>query len=358
MADTVLSMMRNIYDLNQKRSFRLSWKSTYLDRLYSIAKAVVNNTSKFFVDLDRLHNFNQRTAIFISKNNNYIAHLMNECKKECDPKEVTVAVVEPEVKENTVQVSKENKKAALLIGINYKGSRHQLNGCENDVIAVKEMLVTKMGFDEKNIMVLTESEQASNLKPTRNNILRAIDWLVQKGDEGFGSLWFHYSGHGSYFRDRNGDERDGYDECVVCSDMRFITDDEFRLRLVNRVRADSKLFCLMDCCHSGTMLDLRYKYLPGSNRMYAENRVQTNSNVISISGCRDRQTSADAEFSKDNWAGALSKYFVGFMEEHNYKPVLTELVKDLDKKLKEYQFTQTPQLTSSKELNPDTKLDM
>ena len=41
-------------------------------------------------------------------------------------------------------------------------------------------------------------------------------------------LFFHYSGHGSYILDKDGDEIDGCDEMIVSSDMYSITDDELK----------------------------------------------------------------------------------------------------------------------------------
>ena len=39
-------------------------------------------------------------------------------------------------------------KYALLIGINYTGTKHELKGCVNDVNLIKDMLIT--GFNIKN----------------------------------------------------------------------------------------------------------------------------------------------------------------------------------------------------------------
>lgn len=37
-------------------------------------------------------------------------------------------------------------KKALIIGINYTGSDHQLNGCINDAMNVRDFLVRDRGF--------------------------------------------------------------------------------------------------------------------------------------------------------------------------------------------------------------------
>ena len=50
------------------------------------------------------------------------------------------------------------------------------------------------------------------------------------------TLFFHYSGHGSYIKDENGDEVDGKDECLCPIDYAYsgmIIDDEIKGILQN-----------------------------------------------------------------------------------------------------------------------------
>ena len=66
--------------------------------------------------------------------------------------------------------------------------------------------------------------------------------LVDKSNNGYKSLWFQYSGHGYYTADYNGDETDKKDECIVTSDMKFITDDEFKDYLQHKSTKNPKCF--------------------------------------------------------------------------------------------------------------------
>lgn len=327
----IISMMRYLYTLNQSRGIRISWRNPFISNLYFKARETVSHASRFFLLLKRLHSFLQRRPIFLQRRHPYIKYLMDECLKELT---------------TTVTTSDPGKKAALLIGINYQGTKSELNGCENDVELTKEVLVKHYGFKEENIRLLKGDQT------TRENILKGIDWLVKKADEGFGSLWFQYSGHGYYFKDQNGDELDGMDECIVTCDNYAILDDEFRANLVNKLRGDTKLFCIMDCCHSGTMLDLRYKYNKRGNKSVLENNVKPTCNIIALSGCRDDQESADAKFD-EGWAGALTKCLLNTLNKFSYKPKLFEMLSDIHNQLYEYNFGQVPQLTSSKDLNKD-----
>ena len=65
-----------------------------------------------------------------------------------------------------------NKKA-LLIGINYTGTKDELYGCINDVASVKERIIAN-GF--KDINVLTD---LTSKKATRSNILLEFKNLLQ-----------------------------------------------------------------------------------------------------------------------------------------------------------------------------------
>jgi hypothetical protein len=51
----------------------------------------------------------------------------------------------------------------------------------------------------------------------------------------------------------------------------------------------------MDCCHSGSMLDLPFTYMPGdAPRTDAPAAPTQGPRIVCLSGCKDEQTSADA----------------------------------------------------------------
>ena len=71
------------------------------------------------------------------------------------------------------------------------------------------------------------------------------------------------TGHGGYVLDEDNDEDDGYDETIVPVDFATngqICDDDLYQTLVCALPAGASLVSVMDCCHSGTVLDLPYKY--------------------------------------------------------------------------------------------------
>jgi len=150
---------------------------------------------------------------------------------------------------------------AVLIGINYVGQQGELSGCHNDVKNMIEYLKDVWGFEESNITVLMDDGEHQD--PTRENIMNAYRTLVATAVAG-DAVFTHYSGHGGKLKDDNGDEEDGYDETLVPLDFSSagqIRDDDLYKELVLAFRPGVTCTSLMDCCHSGSVLDLPYTFV-------------------------------------------------------------------------------------------------
>jgi len=85
------------------------------------------------------------------------------------------------------------RRKALLIGINYFNQRGQLRGCINDVRNMSAYLVENFGYKREDMVILTDDQQNPMSQPTKQNILRAMHWLVKDARPN-DSLFFHYSG--------------------------------------------------------------------------------------------------------------------------------------------------------------------
>lgn len=85
------------------------------------------------------------------------------------------------------------KRKALLIGINYFGSANELKGCINDVNNVSNFLMQNYHYKREDMVILTDNQSNPILQPTKDNILRAMSWLV-KDARANDSLFLHYSG--------------------------------------------------------------------------------------------------------------------------------------------------------------------
>lgn len=156
-------------------------------------------------------------------------------------------------------------KRALLIGINYTGQEGALTGCHNDVFNMRDYLVEVQGFKKENIAILVDD--GKNYLPTKKNILWAVQSLVRNCRSG-DVVFTHFSGHGGRVKDTSGDEADGYDECLVPVNFKeagFIKDDDLYTALVGPMSRGVTVTSLMDCCHSGTVLDLPYHFKADGN---------------------------------------------------------------------------------------------
>ncbi|KAJ4809360.1 Metacaspase [Rhynchospora pubera] len=144
-------------------------------------------------------------------------------------------------------------KKALLIGINYPGTKAELQGCINDVWRMHKSLVQRFGFSHQDIVVMIDTDP-SYPQPTGANIRRAIADLIRSAQPG-DFLFMHYSGHGTRLPAESGEDDDtGYDECIVPSDMNLITDDDFR-DFVDKIPQGCRFTIVSDSCHSGGLLD-------------------------------------------------------------------------------------------------------
>jgi hypothetical protein len=152
-------------------------------------------------------------------------------------------------------------KRAVIIGINYVGQQGELSGCQNDAKNMAEYIKDVWGFEESNITFLMDDGE--NPDPTMENIINAFKKLVSDSKEG-DVAFVHYSGHGGKVRDDSGDEADGYDETLVPLDYQQagqIRDDDLFTALVGAMPRGVQLTCVMDCCHSGTVLDLPFQFV-------------------------------------------------------------------------------------------------
>ena len=150
---------------------------------------------------------------------------------------------------------------ALLVGINAYPVK-PLRGCINDVVRMKDLLKCFYGFADDGFCLLLD-EQA-----TYSSVVVGLEWLAQGGSDPDAVRIFHFSGHGTYIADTNGDEPDGRDECLVPVDFEtagLLPDDTLKA-LYDQFPRAGNLTLVMDCCHSGSTNlapgDKRYRFLP------------------------------------------------------------------------------------------------
>ncbi|KAJ3122821.1 hypothetical protein HK100_011836 [Physocladia obscura] len=310
------------------------------------------------------------------------------------------------------------RKKALLVGINYTGSKHALAGCINDALNLREFISQNYGYPTTSDAMLLMTDDHRNINPrflpTSRNLLAAFYWLVsgsQPGDQ----LFFSYSGHGGQIPDDDGDRESGLDSTICPLDFESvgqIRSDDLHRYLVAALPHGVKLTVIMDCCHSGTVMELPYTYRPDENgkmsqidfvkkgavivagvgkllqggfsmnklndakllfseakslasmfeggdstneQGYKQESFNENSGapkqVFCLSGCQDVQTSADTSFNGQA-SGALTYAVLNTLQGHpqlSYEQLLMRLRGFMKGK-----FSQVPQLSCGIPANPNS----
>lgn len=253
---------------------------------------------------------------------------------------------------------------AILVGVNrYRIPGADLKGCINDVTNVRDILLKHYGFTVREIRALTDE------RATKKNIVNRLRWLMKDAKSG-DRLLFHFSGHGSQIRDREGDElKDCMDEILCPHDMdwdgTYIVDDELR-DLFAPLPKGANLEILLDCCHSGTgtreataitalpadqAFQPRFLPPPVDIQLREEDDLEERKILrgenpmkhVLFAGCRDNQTSADASIG-GNFNGAFTYYFCKHIRDAGGALIRAELLTRVRASLKFNGFSQVPQL--------------
>lgn len=166
------------------------------------------------------------------------------------------------------------RRRAIVIGINYVGQKGELSACHNDCSNVRDYLMEAQGFHPDEILVMMDD--GKHTMPTKKNIEDAMERMTlyaQPGDVNFMS----FSGHGGNVVDTSGDEDDGFDETIIPVDFATngqIVDDNILRDFVKPMKKGVHTVVLMDCCHSGTVLDLPYYFSTKDMQMHIEKGFQ------------------------------------------------------------------------------------
>lgn len=262
-------------------------------------------------------------------------------------------------------------KVALLMGAEYtdyaqKKIIERLPGCHLDIQNAYKLLTEQYGYKPANINILMDDTKYN--PPTRDNILNQLDKIVKQCQQNSNIKYItlYYSGHGTSIKDTTGDEDDGNDECMVPCDFHengLITDDILHDRFWTKLPTTvQQVTFISDSCNSGTIFDLPFLYQPPNQTQVSTKRKDdfkhsiTHPLIISLSGCRDPQTSASAYNLQKNfqYEGAMSFYLRQCLVNHQYKIPMNILMDELRAKLKMGGFSQIPQLGLSRNIKPST----
>merc|ERR1712176_446986 len=172
-------------------------------------------------------------------------------------------------------------------------------------------LKDKQGFEDRNITVLMDDGYHQN--PTYSNIMNAYREVCMNSMSG-DTVFLHYSGHGGHVRDTSGDEDDGFDETLIPVDYQSagqIVDDDLCEHLVKAMPAGVLATSLMDCCHSGTVLDLPYTFTAKEmeeKQQYYKNYKELIEGYENDNGEHvDMSQPRDASYAEFKWDDDLKK---------------------------------------------------
>lgn len=252
---------------------------------------------------------------------------------------------------------------ALIVGVNYKGTSYELKGCINDSRAFKDILSNTFGYTD--IKLLTDDVQPI----TKQDLLGGFSWLLNKARPK-DKLVFYFSGHGQQKQDLNGDETDGLDEVIQCSNGEFCSDDEIWTNLITKVPEKVRLSMFFDCCHCGTMADLKHNFIyTGMNdNMFTTSIEKSNDvpgDIICLSACYDKDLSADGyavtemvkgsdgkfRLQTGEYHGIFSFFLLKILQECSFNIEWPDLLKALTKKFDENGYKQSPQFSCSSPAN-------
>jgi hypothetical protein len=255
---------------------------------------------------------------------------------------------------------------ALLVGVNNYKKCNNLKGCVNDVTNIRDILKTYCQLENNDIRVLVDD------RATKDGITSRLESMVSNALEG-DCLVFHFSGHGSQIRDRDGDElKDSLDELICPYDMdwdgTYITDDMLRTIFAPLSEKNVSLEVLLDCCHSGSGTrdiglapppdlapdrGIMPRYLPPPMdiicRVEGESLRQNQfiqdipENQVCWAGCEDYQTSADAPI-ENAYNGAFTYFFCKHIRDASGLITREGLMQRLRNSLSFNKFAQIPQL--------------
>ena len=230
-----------------------------------------------------------------------------------------------------------SKVHGLVVGINdFEGTQNDLSGCVNDALDINRLLSTEhlSGSPIDQLPFFHNADSVTILLDQQAKLaqaLSAVNTLLSKlGDDDLGFLWF--SQHGTYVKDKNGDEPDGNDEALVFQDFGLWIDDNIYKTLSKR-NPKSRLFLGTDACHSGTvhrmyspvgrLVNRRVRYMPADHfpigkrpevaplrqRGVFVKRQDPLPNVIHMAGCQDIEYCFDASF-RQRPNGAFTYYLL------------------------------------------------
>jgi len=229
---------------------------------------------------------------------------------------------------------------AVIIGIDKYKYSDQLNYAVNDAEAVKDMLISKFDFPEKNIRYLTDEEA------TLSNIKLNLGEVATSAGENDRILVF-YSGHGETLIGADKSEKGYIIPFEGKQDNPYATGIAMDEILTTSQMSKSKhMLFLMDACYSGLMTEKSKGLSQPQEQGYLSKVANEKARQIITAGGRDEQV-----IERDEWQhSAFTKNLIAGLDdwEADYNNDSYITADELSTYLREHvtvdsDFQQTPQ---------------
>ena len=194
---------------------------------------------------------------------------------------------------------------ALLIKLNYVDCPGNELRDSNEVQNIKAFLENR-GYTDITILTDDPRTKGTSLFPKKGNMITIMLEFITNSKSG-DKLFFYFSGHGGKLPTPIRDESYRKCGCIYPCDLATIVDDELRKILVDSLPDGVMLRCLLNCGHSGSVMDLPYRYISGYG-LVTEDKVPSTKNVIVMTTVRDLQKPANLA-SQGNLTNHFLKVF-------------------------------------------------
>ncbi|WDD36668.1 caspase family protein (plasmid) [Nostoc sp. UHCC 0926] len=268
---------------------------------------------------------------------------------------------------------------ALLVGIDEYLNVSPLQGCINDITAIKEYLEGRVDTDGYQLHLRT----LLNKDATRQAVIDGFrQHLCQASSEDI--VFFYYAGHGSQEEAPEEFwtiEPDRLNETLVCYDSRSpggwdLADKELAKLIAEIAEKNPQITIIMDCCHSssGTRGDLeadtavrlapidkRKRRLDSfifsnkdAEQLLTERSLTKNTTSwtfprgkhIFLAACRDRETAKEYNGGGQH-RGAFSYFLLDTLKKANGSLTYRDLFKRTDALIRSKVAAQSPQLEAT-----------
>jgi hypothetical protein len=164
-------------------------------------------------------------------------------------------------------------------------------------------------LNKKSIKCLIDLENIKIINISHHNFTSLLYDTINNITDKQILLSISCHGYTSSHNPNNKTESDNKDEYICINNQRILDDDLF-----NSVNIPNKqIFCLIDTCSSGTMLDLPYVYDIQQNTSYMENNLICKPEIFTLSACKDTEYDSDSFSNIYGYGGGLTSVFLDYI---------------------------------------------